>query len=301
MPTINCPNCNQSYEVDDNVVGEKVECAVCETTFIAKTNDIPEMMDRKIRSQEQKEEPMPDITIPVESSPTPIVPRHDKKLLTLLFAGGGIIILLLVTVIILLIQRGTNNLSSSRIPSKVDQSNTGSVYSQPSDKGAKEEIESSSQKIEKTPKTGKIESLKNALIKKKTSKWDEIIDYDSAYDIWYTIDGPTVSFEKSLDVAYMTPFRLSGYFASAYVLWKERNRQKSFKDFSLEFFELREEDLSLDDAVLKLSNQNNISRMLWNAASSVFFSEALENNYGYIIGLDNEIYEEKIDYEYIPK
>ena len=38
MPTIICPNCNQQYEVEDDVLGEKVECAVCNTTFIAQEN-----------------------------------------------------------------------------------------------------------------------------------------------------------------------------------------------------------------------------------------------------------------------
>ena len=39
MPTITCPNCNQIYEVEDDVLGEKVECAVCNTTFIAQENE----------------------------------------------------------------------------------------------------------------------------------------------------------------------------------------------------------------------------------------------------------------------
>ncbi len=39
MPTITCPNCNQIYEVEDNVLNEKVECAVCNTTFIAQENE----------------------------------------------------------------------------------------------------------------------------------------------------------------------------------------------------------------------------------------------------------------------
>ena len=39
MPTIICPNCNQPYEVEDNVLNEKVECAVCNTTFIAQENE----------------------------------------------------------------------------------------------------------------------------------------------------------------------------------------------------------------------------------------------------------------------
>ena len=39
MPTITCPNCNQLYEVEDTVLGEKVECAVCNTTFVAQEKE----------------------------------------------------------------------------------------------------------------------------------------------------------------------------------------------------------------------------------------------------------------------
>ena len=35
MPTINCPKCNQMYEVESNIVGQEVRCAICNKTFIA--------------------------------------------------------------------------------------------------------------------------------------------------------------------------------------------------------------------------------------------------------------------------
>lgn len=35
MPTINCPFCNQSYDVDPETIGQEVQCAVCNETFFA--------------------------------------------------------------------------------------------------------------------------------------------------------------------------------------------------------------------------------------------------------------------------
>jgi len=37
MPTINCPFCNQSYDVDPETIGQEVQCAVCNETFFAVT------------------------------------------------------------------------------------------------------------------------------------------------------------------------------------------------------------------------------------------------------------------------
>ena len=34
MPTINCPYCNQLYEVESDIVGQEVRCANCNETFI---------------------------------------------------------------------------------------------------------------------------------------------------------------------------------------------------------------------------------------------------------------------------
>lgn len=33
MITIKCPNCNQLFEAEDSVIGERIECAVCGTQF----------------------------------------------------------------------------------------------------------------------------------------------------------------------------------------------------------------------------------------------------------------------------
>lgn len=35
MPIINCPNCNQMYDVNSSIIGQKVHCAICNETFIA--------------------------------------------------------------------------------------------------------------------------------------------------------------------------------------------------------------------------------------------------------------------------
>ena len=35
MPTINCPFCNQPYDVDPETIGQEVQCAVCNETFFA--------------------------------------------------------------------------------------------------------------------------------------------------------------------------------------------------------------------------------------------------------------------------
>jgi len=38
MPTIICPFCQQSYDVEPDIIGEKVRCAVCNGAFIAQSN-----------------------------------------------------------------------------------------------------------------------------------------------------------------------------------------------------------------------------------------------------------------------
>ena len=35
MPTIHCPQCNQEYDLDDSIVGRAVQCAKCDTRFVA--------------------------------------------------------------------------------------------------------------------------------------------------------------------------------------------------------------------------------------------------------------------------
>ena len=39
MPKIHCPKCNQEYELDESIVGCSVQCAVCDTKFVAKLPD----------------------------------------------------------------------------------------------------------------------------------------------------------------------------------------------------------------------------------------------------------------------
>ena len=34
MPTMKCPYCNQIYEIDSVVIGQKVRCAICKETFV---------------------------------------------------------------------------------------------------------------------------------------------------------------------------------------------------------------------------------------------------------------------------
>lgn len=40
MPTIICPSCKQSYDVEPDVIGKKVQCAVCNESFIAHLNRV---------------------------------------------------------------------------------------------------------------------------------------------------------------------------------------------------------------------------------------------------------------------
>ena len=35
MPTIRCPVCNQTYDVESNIIGQNVRCAVCKNSFVA--------------------------------------------------------------------------------------------------------------------------------------------------------------------------------------------------------------------------------------------------------------------------
>ena len=54
MPTINCPFCNQSYDVDPETIGQEVQCAVCNKTFFAvmpeESNPSPE---QKVAAQQK--------------------------------------------------------------------------------------------------------------------------------------------------------------------------------------------------------------------------------------------------------
>lgn len=41
METVFCPQCHQEYELDESVIGCRVQCAICETEFIAQPSDCP--------------------------------------------------------------------------------------------------------------------------------------------------------------------------------------------------------------------------------------------------------------------
>lgn len=47
MPTIICPQCNQEYELDESIIGCSVQCAVCNTKFIAQPSNDAEDKDIK--------------------------------------------------------------------------------------------------------------------------------------------------------------------------------------------------------------------------------------------------------------
>ena len=47
MHKICCPNCNQPYGVDDTIIGEKVECSICNTVFVARNKDDVIVLRRK--------------------------------------------------------------------------------------------------------------------------------------------------------------------------------------------------------------------------------------------------------------
>ena len=54
MPTIICPYCNQTYEIESAVIGQKARCAFCNETFVA----IPEMI---YMLQPQQAQPVPSV------------------------------------------------------------------------------------------------------------------------------------------------------------------------------------------------------------------------------------------------
>ena len=39
MPTIHCPSCNQSYDIESDMIGKKVQCAVCDEKFVAQSEE----------------------------------------------------------------------------------------------------------------------------------------------------------------------------------------------------------------------------------------------------------------------
>ena len=55
MPTINCPYCNQTYDVEANVIGQKVQCAICNETFVAQQNTESSSQKEEHSSVQQKQ------------------------------------------------------------------------------------------------------------------------------------------------------------------------------------------------------------------------------------------------------
>ena len=45
MPTINCPFCQQSYDIETDIIGQKVRCAVCNESFIATEPEPPVLLE----------------------------------------------------------------------------------------------------------------------------------------------------------------------------------------------------------------------------------------------------------------
>ena len=61
MPKINCPFCNQSYDVEPEIIGQKVQCAVCKEPFVALQQEAsnPQVEQQSIVQQETSLEKEP--------------------------------------------------------------------------------------------------------------------------------------------------------------------------------------------------------------------------------------------------
>ena len=54
MPKINCPFCNQSYDVEPEIIGQNVQCVVCKEPFVALQQEAsnPQVEQQSIVQQE---------------------------------------------------------------------------------------------------------------------------------------------------------------------------------------------------------------------------------------------------------
>ena len=95
MATINCPNCNQTYEVDDSVIGQKVECAVCSSTFVARQIKTAKAVESWVVSQDAY-----TTSDPIE--PLSANPRVSKRFIVLISAAGAGLVLLSITAVLFL-------------------------------------------------------------------------------------------------------------------------------------------------------------------------------------------------------
>ena len=115
--------------------------------------------------------------------------------------------------------------------------------------------------------------------------WNAKIDYNSAYNVWYTVRDRGGSFDNLISSCQKDANKFSIQFASAYALWKEKNEKRTFEDFHREFFLLRSKGLSIDDIYQKLLGMDRFA-VVDKGVSSRYYFDAVCNNYGYILGLD---------------
>ena len=99
MATIICPNCRELYDVNDDVVGSKVECGVCHANFTATSSSIS--------------------LKPIASSSGMVTTssRIGKKWMMLFATSCTIIIIQFIVLIVLISQRGTGGANTSHVSS----------------------------------------------------------------------------------------------------------------------------------------------------------------------------------------
>lgn len=51
MPTIHCPACKQSYDVENTTIGKKVQCAVCNEKFVAQIEEAVLLLKKPAKQQ----------------------------------------------------------------------------------------------------------------------------------------------------------------------------------------------------------------------------------------------------------
>ena len=134
----------------------------------------------------------------------------------------------------------------------------------------------------------------------------EVIDFDSAYNAWYLSSSRRVNlsidnFERRLFGTlgiFEEANRSSGLFDNMYAVWKEKNTKKTFNVFYKEIFRLLDKELSLNDIIKEMfGNKTPTSAALaGEAPKSFYYLDSLQNNYGYIIALDYQIYIYQKDY-----
>ena len=51
MPTIHCPSCKQSYDVEPDTIEKKVQCAVCNEKFVAQIEEAVLLLKNPAKQQ----------------------------------------------------------------------------------------------------------------------------------------------------------------------------------------------------------------------------------------------------------